>query len=97
VGAHLLAGITIRDESGAIVRRQQFHGRVTEVTEGVVVLRHADGELLLPAEPEAYTPARPGPYRLASGEIVNDPDYLSTWSVSPEDAQGPADRADPAD
>lgn len=84
IGAYLLAGITLRDESGGIVRRQQFHGRVTEVVDGVVTLVHADGELFLPADPEAYTPARPGPYRLASGEVVDSPDYLTTWSISPE-------------
>lgn len=87
VGAYLLAGVTLRDEQGAIVKRQQFHGRVTEVADGVVVLHHADGDLVLPSDPEAYTPAVPGPYRLASGEVVTDPDYLSTWSVTPNDPQ----------
>jgi hypothetical protein len=82
VGSHLLVGVTVRDEEGAIVSRQQFHGNVTEVADGVVVLRHADGELLLPAAPEAYEPARPGRYHLGSSEVVVDPDYLSTWSVA---------------
>ncbi|MDQ1290104.1 MAG: hypothetical protein QG622_3670 [Actinomycetota bacterium] len=93
VGTYLLAGITLRDASGAVERRVQFHGRVSEVAEGVVVLRHANGELILPAEPRAYLPADPGPYRLASGEVVHDPDYLSTWSVA---AEGPITASPPA-
>jgi hypothetical protein len=71
----------VHDEHGAVLTREQFHGTVTEVVDGVVVVRHADGELLLPAEPDAYRPARTGRYTLPSGEVVVDPDYLSTWSV----------------
>jgi hypothetical protein len=82
VGTRLLVGITTRDDGGAIVSRQQFHGTVTEVADGVVVLRHGEGDVLLPAEPQAYSPAPRGRYRLRTGEVVVDPDYLSTWSVS---------------
>ena len=88
MGATVLVGITQRDPSGAIVARRQFHGPVTEVADGVVVVRHQDGDVLLPAEPDAYSPARPGRYTLASGEVVIDPGYLSTWSVSPDPPRG---------
>jgi len=86
VGRRLLVGITVRDRAGTILERRQFHGEVTDVADGVVVLRHEDGtttgrEVLLPADPRAYTEARPGTYRLASGVVVTDPDYLSTWDV----------------
>ena len=90
IGRHLLVGITIRDGQGTIVGRRQFHGPVTEVTDGVVVVAHDDGETLLPADPDGYRPAEPGMYRLASGEVVIDPDYLTTWDVLP----GPAEPAD---
>jgi hypothetical protein len=83
VGKRLLVGVTIRDADGAIVRRQQFCGSVTEVADGVVVVEHDGGETLLPADPHAYEQARPGTYRLASGGEVVDPDYLSTWDVLP--------------
>src|SRR4051794_7316518 len=83
LGKRLLVGITIRDAAGAIVRRQQFCGPVTEVVDGVVVVDHDGGETLLPAEPDAYEPAQPGTYRLASGGEVVDPDFLSTWDVLP--------------
>jgi hypothetical protein len=78
----LLAGITIRDHNGEIRERRQFFGPVTEVTDGVVVLRQADGtETLLPADPSAYEPARPGTYRLPSGLVVTNPGYLCTWEI----------------
>jgi len=77
-------GITLRNEAGEIASLEQYHGTVTEVADGVVVLAHADGELLLPAEPTAYSPAPRGRYRLRSGEVVVDPDHLATWSVAPQ-------------
>ena len=88
VGRRLLVGITVRDIAGAIRERRQFYGTVTDVADGVVVLRHDDGtaegrEVLLPADPHAYSPAPPGTYRLPSGVVVTDPDYLSTWDVLP--------------
>jgi hypothetical protein len=83
IGRQLLVGITIRDDQGAVVGRRQFHGLVTEVTDGVVVVAHDEGETLLPADPDAYRPAEPGTYRLASGVTVVDPDHLTTWDVLP--------------
>jgi hypothetical protein len=86
VGRRLLAGVTIRDTDGRIVERRQFHGSVTDVADGVVVLRQDDGtEALLPADPNAYEPARPGTYRLPSGVVVVDPDYLTTWEIVAEE------------
>jgi hypothetical protein len=91
VGAHLLVGITLRDDDGTLRERRQFHGRVAEVADGVVVLHPVgdDAPVLLPADPDAYEPARPGEYRLPSGEVVRDPDYLSTWDVVAGDGPEP--------
>ena len=86
VGRRLLAGVTLRGDDGSVVRRQ-FHGTVAEVADGVVVLRQDDGtQVLLPADPAGYERARPGTYRLASGEVVVDPDWLTTWDVTPGQA-----------
>jgi hypothetical protein len=86
IGRHLLAGVTIRDDDGRILERRQFHGVVADVAEGVVVLRQEDGtEVMLPADPSAYEPARPGTYRLPSGVVVVDPDYLTTWEIVADD------------
>ena len=90
VGRRLLAGVTLRGEDGSVVRRQ-FHGTVTEVADGVVVLRMDDGtQVLLPADPAGYERARPGTYRLASGDVVVDPDWLTTWDVAPGPPEDPA-------
>jgi hypothetical protein len=90
IGKQLLVGITLRDRDGVVLERRQFFGAVTEVVDGVVVLMHAGGETLLPADPVAYEPARPGLYRLPSGVEVENPDYLSVWDVAPGD---PSDQA----
>jgi hypothetical protein len=82
IGKRLLVGITIRDRDGAIIERRQFHGPVTEVADGVVVVAQQDGpDTMLPADPGAFEAARPGTYRLPSGVEVVNPDFLSTWEV----------------
>jgi hypothetical protein len=88
VGRYLLVGITIRDAGGTVLNRRQFHGQVTEVTDGVVVVADDDGETLLPADPQGYQQAEPGTYLLACGDEVVDPDFLTAWDVLP----GPAEQ-----
>jgi hypothetical protein len=37
---------------------------------------------VLPAHASAFEPADPGSYRLRStGETIEDPDYLTTWTI----------------
>jgi hypothetical protein len=91
VGCRLLVGITYLDDAGAVRGSEQFCGQVLEVSDGVVVVeRPGDGEpALLPADADAYEAAAAGAYRLKStGEVVQDPDYVTTWQVAvhPEDA-----------
>lgn len=75
--------MTIREPDGEVVSRTQFCGVVLEVAEGVVVV-DKDGEpALLPSDDLAYTVAPRGSYTLAgSGEVVVDPDYVTTWDVT---------------
>ncbi|NLT53094.1 MAG: hypothetical protein GXX79_00685 [Actinomycetales bacterium] len=92
VGSRLLVGITYVDADGEVLGREQFCGRVVEVGEGVVVVDRPGehGPAVLPADEEAYEPAPAGTYTLAgTGEVVVDPDWLTTWSVlmEPEDGQ----------
>ena len=52
--------------------------------EPLVAIDRGDGAepFTLPPESDAYSPADPGEYRLhSSGEVVSDPDYLTTWTV----------------
>ena len=92
VGARLLVGVTVREPDGTVVSRTQFCGVVLEVAEGVVVV-DKDGEpALLPSDDLAYTTAPRGTYTLSgSGEVVVDPDYVTTWDVTrtPPAAQVP--------
>jgi hypothetical protein len=87
-GHRLLVGITYLDDEGQITSAQQFCGRVLDVADGVVVVERP-GETdpaVLPADAAAYEPAAEGSYRLQNtGEIVIDPDYLTTWHVRKTD------------
>jgi hypothetical protein len=86
LGTYILVGITCLDHGGKVVEEHQFHGRVVRATrvEGVVILTAAGEELKLPPDGRAFSPADPGEYRLRStGEVVVDPDYTATWTVTP--------------
>lgn len=72
------------DADGLVLGREQFCGEVVDVGDGVVVVERPDeaDPAVLPADEEAYKPAPPGEYTLAgSGEVVVDPDWLTTWTV----------------
>ena len=95
VGARLLVGVTVREPDGTVVSRTQFCGVVLEVSEGVVVV-DKDGEpALLPSDDLAYASAPRGTYTLSgSGEVVVDPDYVTTWDVTRTPEPGPAEAPD---
>ena len=85
IGRRLLVGITFFDEIGNVTNAQQFCGRVLEVADGVVVVeRPGEPEpAVLPADVAAYRKAQTGRYTLRdTGEIVIDPDFVSTWQVA---------------
>jgi hypothetical protein len=85
VGCRLLVGITYLDQIGEVSGTEQFCGQVLEVADGVVVVERPDGAepALLPADADAYEPAAAGRYTLkGTGEIVQDPDFVTTWQVA---------------
>jgi hypothetical protein len=83
VGKTLLVGITYLDASDQIVDRVEFAGVVTAVEPLVAIEWGDDDPFELPPDAEAFDLAGPGEYRLRStGEIVVDPDYLTSWTVS---------------
>jgi hypothetical protein len=87
VGHRLLVGISYLDDDERVVSAQQFCGRVLDVTDGVVVVeRPGEPEpAVLPADASAYRPAAAGHYQLSNtGEIVIDPDFITTWRLKPE-------------
>ena len=86
LGKRVLVGLTYSDADGP--RQEQMFGVVTHADRknGIVLTLQGDrdGEIYrLPPDPSAFHPAAPNEYRLRStGEVVTDPDYLSTWSIN---------------
>jgi hypothetical protein len=87
IGKRILAGITYLDDAGEVVNRLEIVGTVQSVEPLVAIHRGDDADpFTLPPEPDAFEPAPPGDYRLRStGEVIVDPDYLTTWTVRPSD------------
>jgi hypothetical protein len=58
---------------------------VLEVADGVVVVDRPEvpgGRALIPADAHAFEPAPRGRYVLGiTGEVVEDPDFVTTWDV----------------
>jgi hypothetical protein len=86
VGKRLLVGITYVGSSDSSDEKVQFVGVVTGV-DPVVTIDHGMAEpFSLPAEPDAYDEAPPGQCTLQdTGEVVEDPDFMTTWTVNPPD------------
>lgn len=87
IGKRVLVGITDLAPDGAAIGQRQFHGHAIRADRRVgIALRlagaRAGEEMVLPPDTRAFRPAAPGEYRLrATGEVVKDPDYLTTWSM----------------
>ena len=91
IGKRVLVGITDLAADGAVVRQRQFHGHAIRADRRLgIALRlggsRAGEELVLPPDTRAFRPAAPGEYPLrGTGEVVTDPDYLTTWSIKGRD------------
>jgi hypothetical protein len=87
VGKILLAGITFLDADKTLIEQQQFFGEVVSVDPqaGVLIALHgsrAGEQYTLPPDTRSIREASPGEYRLrVTGEVVEDPDYLVTYTV----------------
>jgi len=86
VGKQLLVGMTYLDHNQEFIELKQFHGEIVRINdyEGIVIKLHgSDEEFKLPPDITSLKPAPPGEYRLrATGEIVIDPDLLTTWTLT---------------
>jgi hypothetical protein len=84
VGKHLLIGLTYLDAEERPVRQVQLHGRIIQADESGLVIERADTgkRFALPPQWDSLQVAAPGDYRLRStGEVVVNPDLLTTWTV----------------
>ena len=81
LGKRLLVGISYVKANGEVDEEVQFVGTVTSVDPLVAIDRGDGRTFTLPPDPDAFERAAPGEYRLRStGEVVIDPDFVSTWT-----------------
>jgi hypothetical protein len=86
-GAVILVGMTYDEPGGP--RVEQFFGTVVAVDERDGVTLRLEGSrsgetFRLPPDLRAIFPAKPGSYKLRqTGEVVNDPDFTTTWERTP--------------
>jgi hypothetical protein len=88
IGKCVLAGITYLASDGKTATSQrQYHGKITKAEPDVGFTIECEGvsagqTMVLPPDLRAFRLADRGEYRLRStGEVVNDPDILTTWSI----------------
>ena len=84
VGKTILIGLTYYSADHEFIEQKQHWGTVMESNETQILVKLKDGEIFwLPPDLSSTKVAPPGEYRLRStGEIVVDPDYLTTWNVT---------------
>jgi hypothetical protein len=89
IGKSVLIGLTYVNADGSIDSQVQHFGRIVGADETMVTVRlhDSDEDFTLPPALDAFEEATPGEYRLrGTGEVIVDPDLLSTWTISaPED------------
>ena len=84
IGKTILVGITFYDKNGEFVEQSQRCGEIVSINESTIFIKQKDGEEFgIPNDPTAIETANPGEYRLRStGEVVENPDFISTWNVT---------------
>jgi hypothetical protein len=88
LGKTVLIGLTSTTHDGVLISQEQFFGKIVgyRPTEGIelTLLGAREGQdYRLPPDLTQLHKAAPGEYRLrATGEVVIDPDYTSTWTVA---------------
>jgi hypothetical protein len=89
LGKRLLVGLTYLRKSGDLIEQKQMHGIVERINqeEGIVIRLPDGAQFRLPPDLRGIEEATPGVYRLRStGEEVQNPDYLCTWTITRPDA-----------
>ena len=87
VGKYILIGITYLDYQGKFLEQIQMHGTVESASpDGITIALgglRAGESWVMPPVLDSILPADPGVNNLRStGESIEDPDLLATWSVT---------------
>lgn len=84
IGKTILIGLTYYTADNKFIEQKQYWGTVTESSQKGIWVKLNDGEIFgLPPDLSSTKIAPPGEYRLRStGEVVVDPDYLTTWNIN---------------
>ncbi|MCR9214403.1 MAG: hypothetical protein NXI13_11855 [Proteobacteria bacterium] len=85
LGKYLLIGLTYVDGNDEVVEQVQTHGKIVAVSKNTVTIfrENSGDEFSIPYDAENLIPAEPGEYCLrGNGEIVIDPDFLSSWTIN---------------
>jgi hypothetical protein len=90
IGKVAIVGVTNSASDGTTVKSQaQYHGKIVRADRNSGIVVECEGvwsgkTMTLPPHTGAFRPAAPGEYRLRStGEIIKNPDVLTTWSIIP--------------
>jgi hypothetical protein len=80
-------GLTYLDHRGEFLEQRQLHGEIVSANrDGVVIAlagKRAGEQWTMPPALESIRRAPAGEYRLReTGEVVIDPDLMSTWTIS---------------
>lgn len=83
IGKIILIGFTYYTHDNVFIEQRQYWGTVIESNEDGIRVKQKNGEVIdLPPDLRSTEVAPPGEYRLRStGEIIIDPDFLTTWNI----------------
>lgn len=83
VGKKILVGLSFYSSEDKLLNQEQFAGTVVSTSSDKITIELENGVIrTIPADLRSTKPAPRGEYRLRStGEIVVDPDLLSTWNI----------------
>ena len=87
IGKTILVGITIFSAEGELLDRYQYFGEIVSIGKDAIRIKTDEGDSrTIPPDFSGIEKAAKGTYRLKnSGKEIENPDYISSWSVTKEE------------